>query len=281
MTVSTIGLVLLAALLHASWNAFIKSGQDKMLSLALMHICSGVICLFLLPFVSLPHPDAWPYLALSLVLHWGYYWFLVNGYRSGDLGQIYPLSRGSAPLLVAILGGAIAGETLSFAALSGIVLASLGITALSFEKGLPWHRDPRPVLFALGTGGWIAAYTVADGLGVRHGEHEFGYILWLFILEAITFGGFMAVRRRRVIRSYYLLNWRGLWISGLAAAGAYGLVIWAMSSNVMAMVSALRETSVIMAVFIGGFMLKEHRLVFRLFSASLVVTGIVVMNLSH
>ena len=103
----------------------------------------------------------------------------------------------------------------------------------------------------------------------------------MFILEAITFGGFMAVRRRRVIRSYYLLNWRGLWISGLAAAGAYGLVIWAMSSNVMAMVSALRETSVIMAVFIGGFMLKEHRFAFRVFSASLVVTGIVVMNLSH
>lgn len=280
MTFATICLVLAAAFLHAAWNAFIKTGVDKMLSLALMHACSGALCLCLLPFVPVPNPAAWPYLGLSLVLHWGYYGFLVAGYRAGDLGQIYPLARGSAPLLVAAVGALFAGESLSLAILSGITLACLGIVSLSFENGLPWRGEFRPVLFALGTGVWIASYTVADGLGVREAVGEVGYIVWLFFLEAVTFGGFMVVRRRRTVRAYYLTHWRGLWLSGMASACAYGLVIYAMSTNTMAMISALRETSVIMAVFIGGLILKERRMLFRIIAATVVVTGVTIMSLS-
>ena len=105
--------MLAAAFLHAAWNAFIKAGDDKLLSLGLMHGCSGIICLCLLPFVPIPSLAAWPYLGLSLVLHWGYYGFLISGYRVGDLGLVYPLARGSAPLLIAGFGVLLAGETLS------------------------------------------------------------------------------------------------------------------------------------------------------------------------
>ncbi|MCH2480969.1 MAG: DMT family transporter [Gammaproteobacteria bacterium] len=280
MTLSTIILVLAAAFLHAAWNAFIKAGDDKLLSLALMHGCSGIICLCLLPFVPIPSPAAWPYLGLSLVLHWGYYGFLISGYRVGDLGLVYPLARGSAPLLIAGFGVLLAGETLSLAVLAGIALACVGIISLSFENGLPWRGNLKPVLFALGTAIWISGYTLADGLGVREAQSKLGYIIWLFVLEAATFGTFVSLIRRHTFKDYYLTHWRGLWTSGMVAALAYGLVIYAMSTNTMAMISALRETSVIIAVLIGGLMLKERHMLHRVCAAVTVVVGITIMNLA-
>ena len=272
--------MLTAAFLHAAWNAFVKTGDDKLLSLALMHGCSGIICLCMLPFVPIPSPAAWPYLALSLALHWGYYGFLISAYRVGDLGLVYPLARGSAPLLIAGLGALLAGETLSLTALAGISLASIGIISLSFENGLPWRGNMKPVLFAIGTSIWISGYTLADGLGVREAHSKLGYIMWLFVLEAATFGIFVSLIRRHTFKGYYLAHWRGLWISGMVAALAYGLVIYAMSTNTMAMVSALRETSVIIAVLIGGLILKEPHMLYRTFATVMVVIGITIMNLT-
>ena len=273
-------LVLVAALLHASWNAFVKAGNDKLLSLALMHACSGALGLCLLPFFPLPDPASWPYLALSAALHWGYYVFLISGYRHGDLGVVYPLARGSAPLMIAVTGALIAGERFPPLAMAGLALASLGIVSLSFENGLPARRTFKPILFAIGTALWITAYTLTDGLGVRESGSKLSYIIWLFVLEAVTFCPFAIAMRRRTWRRYYLDHWQGLWLSGVFAALAYGLVIYVMSTHPMAWVSALRETSVIIAVLIGAFFLKEQHLVFRLTAAGVVVIGIVIMTLS-
>ena len=278
LTLSVTLLVLTAALLHASWNAFVKAGQDKLLSVALMHGCSGVIGLCLLPFFPLPDAAAWPFLALSAALHWGYYFFLVSGYRHGDLGVVYPLARGSAPLLIAISGALIAGETFPPMALAGLVLASLGIISLSFEGGLPRRNTFKPIFFAFGTALWITAYTLADGLGVRESGAKLSYILWLFVLEAATFCPVAIYLRRSTWRGYYLKNWRGLWLSGIVSATAYGLVIYVMSTHPMASVSALRETSVVIAVLIGSFVLKERHMLYRITAASVVVIGIALMN---
>ena len=280
MTFSVTLLVLVAALLHASWNAFVKAGNDKLLSLALMHACSGALGLCLLPFFPLPDPASWPYLALSAVLHWGYYLFLVSGYRHGDLGVVYPLARGSAPLMIAVTGALIAGERFPPLAMAGLTLASLGIVSLSFENGLPAKRTFKPILFALVTALWITVYTLTDGLGVREAGSKLSYIIWLFVLEAVTFCPFVIAIRRRTWRRYYLDHWQGLWLSGLVAALAYGLVIYVMSTHPMAWVSALRETSVVIAVLIGAFFLKEQHLLFRLSAAVVVVCGIALMSAS-
>lgn len=273
--------MLTAALLHASWNAFVKSGQDKLLSLALMHGCLGLLAIFLLPFFPLPDSASWPFLALSAALHWGYYYFLISGYQHGDLGVVYPLARGSAPLMVATFGALIAGEYFSPAAVAGLVLASLGIISLSFENGLPGRNRLRAVFFGLGTAVWITAYTLADGLGVRESGEKLSYIVWLFALEAVTFCPFALWMRRTSWRGYYSQNWRGLWLSGLVSGAAYGIVIYAMGTHPMALVSALRETSVVFAVLIGVFILKEKNLLFRTGAAITVAAGLAVMNLAN
>ena len=280
MTLSIMLLVLVAALLHASWNAFVKAGDDKLLSIALMHACSGAVALCLLPFFPLPDPASWPYLVLSAALHWGYYIFLISGYRYGDLGVVYPLARGSAPLMIAVTGTLIAGERFPPLAMAGLAVASLGIVSLSFENGLPRRGALKPVFFALGTAIWITAYTLSDGLGVREAGSELSYILWLFVLEAVTFCPFAIAIRRRTWKSYYRDHWQGLWFSGMVAALAYGLVIYVMSTHPMAWVSALRETSVVIAVLIGAFFLKEQHLLFRVTAAAIVVCGIVLMSVS-
>ena len=239
MTLSVIFLVLVAALLHASWNAFVKAGNDKLLSIGLMHACSGMLGLCLLPFFPLPDPASWPYLALSVALHWGYYVFLINGYRHGDLGVVYPLARGSAPLLIAVSGTLVAGEHFPPLAMAGLAVASVGIVSLSFEDGLPRKGALKPIFFAFGTALWITAYTLADGLGVREAGTELGYILWLFVLEAATFCPLVIAMRRTTWKPYYLAHWRGLWFSGLVSAMAYGLVIYVMSTHPMAWVCLL------------------------------------------
>ena len=278
MTLSVMFLVLVAALLHASWNAFVKAGNDKLLSIGLMHACSGMLGLCLLPFFPLPDPASWLYLALSAALHWGYYVFLINGYRHGDLGVVYPLARGSAPLLIAVSGTLVAGEHFPPLAMAGLAVASVGIVSLSFEDGLPRKGALKPIFFAFGTALWITAYTLADGLGVREAGTELSYILWLFVLEAVTFCPLVIAMRRTTWKPYYRAHWRGLWFSGLVSAMAYGLVIYVMSTHPMAWVSALRETSVVIAVLIGAFFLKERHLLYRVTAALIVVGGIVLMS---
>jgi drug/metabolite transporter (DMT)-like permease len=149
---------------------------------------------------------------------------------------------------------------------------------LSFEKGLPKRKHFKAISFALGTGIWITAYTLADGLGVRESGSKLSYIAWLFVLEAITFCPFVLFLRRTTWKRYYLNNWRGLWLSGVVSGAAYGLVIYVMSAHPMAAVSALRETSVVIAVLIGAFILKEAHMVYRICAATVVVAGIALMN---
>jgi len=281
LTLEAAGLVLLAALFHATWNALVKTSGDRLSVLAMVNGCSAIIAIVMLPFVDVPARESWAYLFASIVLHTGYYLFLVEAYRVGDLSHVYPLARGLSPLLVAGAAVVFAGELLSAAAFFGVVLACAGIVSLSFDGGPPWRNDARPLLFALGTAAFIASYTIVDGIGVRRAGTVAGYVAWLFALDAILIILIAWFIRRREFRWTIRSEWKKGAAGGVLALTAYGLVIWAMSISAMAAVSALRETSVIFAALIGTILLKERFGLLRVGSAIMVAAGVVLMNLGR
>lgn len=274
-------LILFAAFTHAAWNAMIKASGDRILTFATMRGVDGIVALAVIPFLPLPVPEAWPYLVVSTIIHNVYYGLLLYTYRHGELNQVYPLARGSAPLLVAVLAAWLAGEVPSATAGVGILLVSLGIVGIALTKGLPRGDDVKPILLALATGLGTAGYTVADGLGTRIAGNPFSYIAWLFLLEGVSFVAIAAGLRRRGVVEHMTKHWRPGVVGGLLAIFAYGLVLYALSQGAMAHVAALRETSVLFAALIGTFMLKESFGPRRIAAASLIVVGIVVLQLSH
>ncbi|MEM7446290.1 MAG: EamA family transporter, partial [Pseudomonadota bacterium] len=158
-------IVLAAALLHATWNAFVKADGDRLTFMAVLITAGGIVALATTPFLPFPSAESWPYIALSVLLHQGYMGFLLLAYRAGDLSHAYPLARGSAPLIVALLSIALIGEHLSQGALIAVVMIGVGIMSLAFTRGAQNLRNPVVVIFALTTGLFIAGYTITDGLG--------------------------------------------------------------------------------------------------------------------
>ncbi len=278
LPIEAAALVLLAAFLHASWNALVKAGNDRLVVLAIANGTGVFISLLIAPFVSLPLPASWPFLLASVALHTGYYFFLIHAYRVGDLSHVYPLARGLSPMLVALLAAVFANEVPPPWGMAGVVLACAGIASLAFDSGAPWRGDARPLSFALGTAIFIAAYTLADGMGVRRAGHALAYIVWLMILDGIPIICFAIYVRRHQLVDSFGENRRAGCTTGVLQFVAYALVIWAMSLGTMASVSALRETSVIFAAFIGAFVLKERVGALRIAAAILVALGIVLMR---
>lgn len=271
-------LVLLAAVLHACWNACVKIGGDRLVTLAIVNGVGALIGLAALPFVGIPASESWPYLFASVVIHTAYYFFLIQQYRVGDLSHVYPLARGLSPLLIAGSAALFAGEYLPPLAWVGVIVACLGIISLAFEKGPPWRHDPWPVLYASGTALTIASYTVVDGLGVRLAGGVFAYIAWLFFLDGIPIAVFAYLARRNQMRAVLKAEAvKGL-AGGALQVAAYGTVIWAMSVTAMAAVSTLRETSVIFAAIIGAVLLGERFGSRRIAAAVLVACGVIVLN---
>ncbi len=278
LSVGVTALVLLAALLHAGWNAGVKLGSDRLVVLALINGVGGAGALLLLPFVPFPAEAAWPFIMISVILHSGYYFFLIQQYRVGDLSHVYPLARGLSPLLIAFGAVLSAGETYSTVASLGLALACTGTMSLAFESGLPWRADSRPVIYAMGTAGFIAAYTLIDGSGVRVSDSALAYIVWLYALDGIPIVCFALLSRRRKFVRSLRRNWLKSLFGGGMQAGAYGIVIWAMGQGPMAQVSALRESSVVFAVLIGVWLLKEPFGTYRLAASSLVAGGLILFN---
>jgi drug/metabolite transporter (DMT)-like permease len=275
MPIHIIALVLFAALLHASWNALLRSGADRLWSMTIMcvavAIASAAIALFLVP----PAKASWMYAVLSAVLHVGYNLFLVRSYRVGDLGQTYPISRGSSPLLITIAAAVFAGEAVSARALLGIALVSSGIISLAF-KG---RRIAVPSLpYALGTGCFIAAYSVVDGIGVRLSGAPLAYTVWMSALWGILMPPVYIYLRGAgslfVIRPGFI----AAFIGGLVSLLAYGIVIYAMSGAPMGAVSALRETSVLFAALIGYFFLGETLTFRKMAACSVIAIGTIMIG---
>ena len=275
MTPFVAGLLLVAAVLHATWNAILRSGSDRLWSITIM---SAVGALFALPFaLALPKPDAasWPYLALSAALQVGYCLFLVRAYRDGHLAHVYPIARGTAPLLVTLGAAIFAGERVGGWGLIGVVLVSGGIMILGLGKDRP---DVRSTVAALAAGAFIASYMVTDGVGVRASAHATGYAAW----QAVAQGAAMPLMYRAIRHRPPTLpkGWSGAQVVAAAIMGAFGycVVIWAMSRNAMGQVSALRETSILFAALIGAVFLREPITPRRMLGGAVIASGAVCLS---
>jgi drug/metabolite transporter (DMT)-like permease len=275
-----IALVLLAAVLHASWNAMLKAAPDRVTTSAVMNLTGLAIGAVLAVFVAVPASASWIFILLSVGIHFGYFVFLLGSYRYGDLSQVYPLARGIGPLVVAFLSPWLIGESLGRVQFAGVMLLCLGILSLAFNR-MHWREltNWKPLVMALATGGTIAAYTIVDGLGVRVSGSPLGYIAWLFILDGISMAALAAALRRRTLGSAVRSMWKPAVLSGVISILAYGIVIWCYSLGAIAPIAALRETSVVIAAAIGSVLLHEPFGRWRILAASFSAIGIVAINL--
>ena len=270
--------MLLAALLHASWNAMAKSGGTPEFSIASYQLVSALLCVPFLFFVPLPSVESWPMILISVIVHNVYYYTLAKSYRAGDLSQMYPLFRGLAPVMVAIGAMVFAQEWLSIGTMLGIGLISLGLVSITLLGGKLGQISPKALRWGLVTSVLIATYTVTDGMGVRAAGNSMGYILWLFSLECLPICIMLLLTKRKDWLAYVANKPGKILLGGIASSAAYGLVIFAMGLGSMAMVSSLRETSVIFAALIGTLIFKESFGQQRIIAASLVCSGIILIR---
>lgn len=275
MTTAVLLIVLLAALLHALWNALVKTSADRAITLGLVATGHCLPAFALLPFVPVPAIEAFAFIIASTVIHWGYYYFLNISYRFGDLSLIYPIARGTAPVMVAFGAMIWADETLPVWAWIGILTVSAGIMILAAIR----HADKRGVGAALATSAIIAAYSVVDGIGIRVSDTPIGYVVWLFAAEvfvAVFVIGTRFERARSISQRSFAVGLTGGVISGLA----YALALFAKTLAPIGVVSAVRETSVIFAALIGVYWLGEGPARRRLVAASVVGLGVIILALS-
>ncbi len=279
MSLSLILLVLLAAVLHAAWNALVKTGGDRLIVLAIFMAIACVVCTAFLPFVEVPTSRSWVFIILSIIIHTAYYLSLAKAYDHGDLSHVYPVARGLAPVIVLMGGVWFVGEIPQQNQWLGVLVVSGGIMSLAFEKGVPWRSaDNTAFHYALLTGFWIAAYTLVDGMGARAANNPMDYILWLFALEGWPIFFYTLYLRGNLVFKYFRDNTLVCLFGGISSACAYGIVIFALSLGFMAGVSALRETSVVIATLIGIFVFKEDSAIRRIVAAAVVAGGVILMN---
>jgi drug/metabolite transporter (DMT)-like permease len=249
--------VLLGALLHASWNAAIKSGQDKFLDTVLVAGGAGVIAALGLPFLPLPAPESIPYLLTSSVLQLIYFLLVAAAYRTGDMSYAYPLMRGTAVLLVACASSLLIGEHLTMRAWIGILSISAGVLALTllYRRSAP---SLAPTAFALGNAAIIASYTLVDGIGARLSGQSVAYTLWLSLLTAVPLLAWTAWNRPAAFAGYFKARWVVGLGGGFCTLASYGLALWAMTRAPVATTAALRETSILFGMLISAGFLKER-----------------------
>lgn len=273
--------VLFAAACHAGWNAAIKTGLDPLSSTVLITTGAGLVSLILLPFAGLPPAAAWPWVVASVVIHLFYFIGLSEAYRTGDLGQVYPLARGSAPLMTAGVTTLVLGERLGLTGWAGIVILAAGVLLLSLRGGrLLQPPDRRAVFFALFTALTICLYSVVDGIGGRTAGNPHPYTLAMFIGNALVMLVYFAVRRSPSAIAPMLKTWPVGLFGGSLQLLSYGIVIWAMTLAPIALVAALRETSVLFGALIAVFFLKEPLRPARVVAALMIVAGLVLIRMS-
>jgi phosphonate utilization associated putative membrane protein len=288
METSVVCAVLFGALLHAGWNALVKSSGDKELDIALVHFLGAVAALPMLGLLGLPPAVAWPFVGASLVIHVAYYLTLNGAYQHGELGTTYPVMRGSAPMLVALGSSVVLGESLSPAAWMGVTAITSGVLLVGLARpGQALHHG-RAIAYALANACVIAGYTFVDGQGVRAatraGGSAAGYVVMLFVLDGLPYPALVVARRstegRRRILDYARRRWPLATLGGLASLGSYGIALWAMTRAPVAAVSAMRETSVLFATALSVLVLGERFGLQRIAGAVVIVAGVVALRLS-
>lgn len=273
-------LILFAAALHAGWNVLIKSEADSSANTALIVAGSAVIGVVLLPFVPLPLKPCWPYLGASVVIHIIYFSVLLTAYKKGDMSLVYPLMRGLPPVLTAVAASILLSETLSLRGWLGVALVSSGALMLTADFGFSKRFQPAPVALALFNAIVIVIYTLVDAQGARLSGHAFSYTGWmLFFLALIFFIAVPVVEGRQV---FYRMarDWKKSIFGGACTFASYGIALWAMTLAPVALVAALRETSILFGTVLSVFILKERITWVRGLSIVLIVAGAIAIKMS-
>jgi drug/metabolite transporter (DMT)-like permease len=270
--------VLLGAALHATWNAIVKGGHDKLMTTVLVVAASGLAAAVAVPFLPLPAPASLPFLLASAVVQLLYLALVAAAYAATDMSRAYPLMRGLAPALVALAGVVFLGEHLGPLRWTGVALISSGVIAMTFAAtGEPSRKG---TLLALLNAGVIATYTLIDGAGVRRSGAPVAYATWLFLLNALPLVAWALLARRRDFLACAARHWRLGLVGGLGNLGSYGLALWAMAHAPVALVAALRETSILFGVAIAASFLGERLTLARLGAAALIVAGAASLRLA-
>jgi phosphonate utilization associated putative membrane protein len=294
LTWSIVAAVLFGALLHASWNALVKSSSDKSLDTVLIHVVGSIVALPLALWLGWPQPESWPFILASVTIHIAYYLLLTGAYQHGDLGLTYPLMRGTAPLLVALVSVATLGEHLSMAGWLGVVAVSAGVLLLGLPGRLVLANGDhdhaghqlrnKAIRFALANAVIIALYTVIDAKGARASGNALQYVVTLFLLDGWPFAFIVLWRRGKAaqpyIRAYARKRWPVALGGAVASLGSYGIALWAMTQAPVATVAALRETSVLFAALLGAWLLKEKFTQRRVLGTLTIVAGVMALRLS-
>ena len=257
------------------------TGIDPAIAVTLVAVAAGIVAAPLLPVVGLPARASWPLLGASVVIHLFYHVALAQAYRAGDLGQVYPIARGSAPLLTALGSVLFLSETPGTGGVLGITLLTIGVILLSLRGGrVAGAFDKRAVGFALATAVTIATYTLVDGHGARLSGNPHAYAAWFFVLDGVMMAVFGWVRQADGIRGA-LPHCKGLALGGGALSMiSYWIAIWAMTVAPIALVAAVRETSVLFAAAIGFLLLNEPLVRVRVVAGLLVMGGLALIRLS-
>ena len=270
--------VLFAAALHAIWNALVKGNSDKILGMTAVVLGHVPFALLAMPFVPLPAMASWPYLAAGVALHLGYQLFLMFSYRIGDLTQVYPIARGSAPLIVAGVSIAFLGVQLSSSSLVAIAIIGCGIMSLVFVRNSDGLANPRAAAMALATGCFIASYSLCDGLGARQAGTAVGYYAWLTLFNAVLFALIIRVTKPGTLSQLPSSGRMIALIGGGASFLAYAIVTWAFTMAPIALVTALRETSIVFALIIGVVFLKEPLNLAKVASTMATLLGVTILK---
>jgi drug/metabolite transporter (DMT)-like permease len=277
MPLTVFAVIILAALLHASWNAIVKAAPNKLLTTIMVATAAAGISVALIPFLTEPSPSSFPYAVASALLQIIYFLLLARTYHVADMSQVYPLMRGTAPLIVAIVSTFQMDDALSPFAWIGLTAICLGIFIIALGSSL---KDRRGMRLALLNALVIAGYTLIDGLGVRKSAAPAAYTLWVFLLTGAPLALWAISARRSTFVPYVGRHWRLGIAGGIGTTASYGLALWAMTVAPIAVVAALRETSILFATLIAGFVLREPIGPRRVISACIIAGGAAILRLA-
>ena len=281
MSLTVFVAVLGAAFLHAAWNAVVKGGAEKRLGIGAVVLGHMPIALGCLAFVPLPAPESLPYLAAGVAIHFAYQLSLMQSYRIGDLTQVYPIARGSAPLIVALVSVGFLGVTLTGLEMLAIVVIGAGILSLTLVRRADGLRNRAGALMALFTGVLIASYSLVDGIGARLSGNSLAFYAWLSLVNGALMIVYLRVTAPGVIGQIATRGKALFVIGGGASFVAYAIATWAFTQAPIALVTALRETSIVFALLIGVFFLKERLDLLKVFSTMTTLVGVAILRLGR
>lgn len=278
MSITVLLLVLGAALLHATWNIIVKGGQNKLFETAMNALGGGLGAMLVLPFLPFPDSSSWGFLCLSCICHLTYYLCIAAAYRVSDLTLSYTIMRGTAPMLTAIVL-CFFGVPLGVYGWLGIILLCSGIFSLALEQRLRHNGTIKGILYALRTSFVIMGYTLADGYGARLSGDSLSYTAWIFFLNIFPLHAYVFWSRGREYIAYLKKRAPIGITGGLCGLGSYGIAIWAMTVAPIAIVAALRESSVIFGMLLAVIFLGEKLTPLRLAAILFVMIGAMAVRL--